>query len=357
MPFISPAIMTSPAQRKPVRALSLTALAVTAAFLVTGCSSGSDAAESDGDFGKLNVQLSWVKDVEFAGEYMADANGYYEEGGFSSVNLIAGPGATESLVASGQALIGITDPISAAPAIINEGAPIKIIGTTYQKNPFSILSLGDKANIQTPEDLIGKRIGVQAGNETLFSALLAANDIEESEVTVVPVQYDPSPLVNGDVDGFLAYVTNESVTLEMQGYDVQNLTYADNGLPFVTESYIAADDSIENNRDALEAFLYASILGWQDALADHQASADLTVEDYGSTLGLDPAKQLRQAQATESLIVTEETEANGLFTISDELLAQNLETIAATGVTITADELFDLSILDDVYAAHPELLN
>ncbi|MFC0531629.1 hypothetical protein [Phytohabitans kaempferiae] len=63
----------------------------------------------------------------------------------------------------------------------------------------------------------------------------------------VPVEYDPSPLLTGDVDGFLAYVTNESVIVESQGYEVTNLLYAENGLKFVTESFIATEDSIANS--------------------------------------------------------------------------------------------------------------
>lgn len=356
MPLTTTAHPRSRFRKNSARVLTATAIALTAAFVVSGCSSSSASSSSDkADYGKLSVQLSWVKDVEFAGEYMADSKGYYKKAGFSEVNLVAGPGATESLVASGKALIGITDPISAAPAIVKQGAPIKIIATTYQKNPFSILSLKDKGDIETPKDLIGKRIGVQAGNETLFQALLKVNGIDSSKVTVVPVQYDPSPLTTGDIDGYFAYITNESVTLQQQGYDVENLTYADNGLPFVTESYIATDDSIKNKRPQLEAFLYATIKGWKDALADPQGSADLAVNTYGKSLGLEPAKELEQAKVTTALIETDETKANGLFTISKTLMAENLKTIKASGVTISASKLFDMSLLADVYKAHPEL--
>jgi ABC-type nitrate/sulfonate/bicarbonate transport system substrate-binding protein len=337
----------------------LLAFATAATLLVTGCASDDAATtNSDGttDFGELSVQLSWIKNVEFAGEYFADSKGYYEDAGFSSTNLIAGPGAAESLVASGQSLVGVSDPISAAPAIVNEGAEVKIIGTTYQKNPFSILSLADGANITTPQDLIGKRIGVQAGNETLFEALLEVNDIDPDDVTVVPVEYDPSPLITGDVDGFLAYVTNESIIVESQGYDVTNLLYADNGLEFATESFVVSQDSIDNNREALKAFLYASILGWKDAVADPQGSADLALDTYGADLGLDADTQLKQAEAANALIETDETDANGLFTISDDLIQSNLEVIKASGTTITADQLFDMTLLDEVYEEHPELL-
>jgi ABC-type nitrate/sulfonate/bicarbonate transport system substrate-binding protein len=335
------------------RITALSAALAVAAIALTGCA----ATEEKADFGALNVQLSWIKNSEFTGQFNADTNGYYTEAGFSSVNLIAGPAATESEVLSGNALVGIANPISTAPVILEEGAPLKIIGTTYQKNPFTILSLKDKGNIATIQDLIGKRIGVQAGpNETLFDALLKANGIDASQVTKVPVQYDPAPLVNGEVDGFLAYVTNESFVVESQGYEVTNLLFADNGLPFVTESFVVTQDSIDNNREALKAFLKATIRGWKDSIADPNAGADLALTVYGKDLGLNADKEYYQSKTQNDILVqTEETAANGLFTISDAMIAQNLATLEAAGYTITADQLFDLSLLAEVYAENPDL--
>ena len=217
--------------------------------------------------------------------------------------------------------------------------------------------LKDGGNIQTVQDLIGKKIGVQAGpNETLFDALLKANGIEQSQVTKVPVQYDPAPLVNGEVDGFLAYVTNESFVVESQGYEVTNLLFADNGLPFVTESFVVTQDSIDNNREALKAFLYATILGWKDAIADSNGGADLALNTYGADLGLNPDKEYYQSKTqNEILVQTEETAANGLFTISEAMIELNLATLKSAGYEITADQLFDLSLLKEVYDEHPEL--
>jgi ABC-type nitrate/sulfonate/bicarbonate transport system substrate-binding protein len=255
-------------------------------------------------------------------------------------------------------LVGIANPISVTPVILNEGAPLKIIGTTFQKNPFTILSLKDGANIATAQDLIGKKIGVQAGpNETLFDALLKANGIDASQVTKVPVQYDPAPLVNGEVDGFLAYITNESFTVEQQGYAVTNLLFADNGLPFVTESFVVTQDSIDNKREALKAFLYATIRGWKDSIANPAEGARLALEIYGKDLGLSIEKEEYQSKTQNDLLVqTDETRANGLFTISDAMIAQNLATLKSSGYEITAAQLFDLSLLAEVYAEHPELL-
>jgi ABC-type nitrate/sulfonate/bicarbonate transport system substrate-binding protein len=341
---------------KKFKPLAAIAAISTAALVLTGCA--SDSAEQTESYGELGVQFSWIKNAEFAGEYFADANGYYQEAGFSSVNFIAGPTATAAVVLSGEVLVGLSDAIAVTPVILEEGAPLKIIGATYQKNPFTILSLKDGGNIQTPQDLIGKRIGVQAGgNETLFDALLAANGIDASQVTKVPVEYDPAPLVNGEVDGFLAYITNESITVQNLGYEVTNLLFAENGLPFVAEAFIVTQDSIDNRREELKAFLYATIRGWKDAIANPDEGARLAVEVYGKDLGLDINKEKQQSKTQNDLLVlTDETRANGLLTISKELQALNIQTLARAGYTITAEQLFDMSLLEEVYAEHPELL-
>jgi len=345
--------VTSPKTGLKGRIKAIAASLAVAAIALTGCAPAAEPA----NYGELNIQLSWIKNSEFAGEFFAVENGYYTEAGFDSVNLIAGPAATEAEVLSGNALVGIANPISAAPIILEEGAPLKIIGTTYQKNPFTILSLKNGGNIQTVQDLIGKKIGVQAGpNETLFDALLKANGIEQSEVTKVPVQYDPAPLVNGEVDGFLAYVTNESFVVESAGNEVTNLLFADNGLPFVTESFVVTQDSIDNNRDALKAFLYATILGWKDSIADSNGGADLALNKFGADLGLNADKEYYQSKTQNDILVqTDETDANGLFTISDAMIELNLATLKAAGYEITADQLFDMSLLNEVYEEHPEL--
>lgn len=336
------------------------AAAASSLLLVTACAgSGAEAGTDAADYGPLDVNLSWIKNAEFAGEYFADANGYYAEEGFSELNLIAGgPGgtSTETMLLSGGALVGTSSPMGVAPVIVEEDAPLKIIGTTYQKNPFVIISL-DGNPITAPEDLLGQRIGVQAGvNETLFDALLEVNGIDAGALEKVPVQYDPQPLVNGDVDGFFGYLTNEVLTLELAGHTTAVLPFADNGLPFVAESFVTTDESIEDRRGELKDFLRATLRGWKDAVADADESARLAVEVYGADLNLDPAKEKMQAEEQNTkLVVTEETEANGLFTISDSLIEENLSILKLAGYDLAAEEIFDLSLLAEVYEENPEL--
>ena len=338
-------------------------LAMLGGSALTACgstSSPSSAASGGGtkSFGELTLRLSWIKNVEFAGSYIADSKGYYKAEGFSSVTLIAGgPSATpqETDVVTKKALVGISAPDITGAAIV-KGAPLKIIGAQYQKNPFCIMSMTGKA-IKTPQDMYGKKIGVQATNESVWAAFVKAAGIDGSKITKVPVQFDPLPLTQGTVDGWFSFVTNEPNDLRSKGFDVTSFMLADFGYPLVSETYMVRQDTIDGNRDLLKAFLKAEIKGWTDNLANPGLGADLAANTYGKGLGLTAAEQTLESATENTLILNADTRKNGLFTVTDMLVEENIRTLATGGLDLTAGKLFDLSILKEVYAESPELVS
>jgi ABC-type nitrate/sulfonate/bicarbonate transport system substrate-binding protein len=340
-----------------IKAAGLGGVALGAGSLLSACG-GSSSGASGGALTNLSLQLSWIKNYEFVGEYLAVEKGYYREAGFAEVALLAGGTSTtaESIVLSGKSTVGLSSTPITAAAISSSGAPLKVIGATYQKNPFAIASLSDHKPIRTVQDLVGKRIGVQAGgNQTLFEALLKANGIDKSQVQIVAVQYDQAPLKNGSVDGFMTYVIND-FKLRLQGYDPVILAFSEGGLPFVAETFIVLQDTIANNRDALKKFLVAEIKGWTDAINDPATAVDLTVQKYGADQKLDYKDQYGSAvEIAEKLIVTDDTNRNGLFTMTDQVIEENLKSLDAMGYRIDAKQLFDLSLITEVYQEHPEL--
>jgi ABC-type nitrate/sulfonate/bicarbonate transport system substrate-binding protein len=326
------------------------------ASTTTAAGSATTAAGTP-DYGTLEYQLSWIKNVEFAGMYLADQNGYYKAEGFSSVNFTAGgPNVSQdAIVASGKAFIGISTPDIAASAILGGAANI-ILGAQYQKNPFCVMSLADNP-IAKPEDMYGKKIGVQSVNEPVWQAFLTANNLDASKIEVVPAQFDPQPLVAGETDGWFSFITNEPNLLKMQGIDTVNMLLNDFGYPLVSEVYIVTKDSLANEREKIKAVLRADIKGWWDSYKDPSAGAKLAAEVYGKDLGLDAEEQTLESEAQNELIFTEETMKNGLFTISDTLLEETMSTLALAGIDIEQSELFDLSVINEIYEENPELVN
>lgn len=330
-----------------------------AALALSACGSSSDAEDESSD--DLTVQLSWIKNAEFAGEFIADSAGYYKAAGLGKATFLAGPVAQEEIVATGKADFGLSNAVSTASAITNSEFPLKIIGATYQKNPFTIVSLPDKGNIRTPQDLVGKKIGVQDPNLGLFKAFLAANDIDEKDVEIVPNGFDVAPLEDKQIDGLVGYVTNESLLVKSHGFDTVDLPFADNNLPFVAESIITTDETLKKRPEDVKAFLEAEIKGWKDACAGdagYERGAKLAVETYGKDIDppLEMKKEIAQAkQQCELLVNTDETAKNGLFTISDDLVKANLTSLKAAGIDISADDLFDLEPLTQLLKEKPEL--
>ncbi|MFT4042841.1 MAG: ABC transporter substrate-binding protein [Gordonia sp. (in: high G+C Gram-positive bacteria)] len=352
---------TGPLDRRSFLRYSLMAGGAAGALGVTGalaaCSSGNGSGGGAGTSStNPKVQLSWLKNIEFAGEYWAVEKGYFKQAGLGTPDLITGGGAgtgVETGLTSNKVWIGFSAPQITAPVIL-QGAKLKSVGAVYQKNPFCIVSSAAKP-IATPKDMVGKKIGVQASNENVFKALLTANGLKESDIDKITVQYDPTPLTKGEVDGWVAYVTNEPITLAASGFANTNFLFADFGLPLVAETVVVKQETIDKERDKVKAFLKADIQGWYDAVADPAGSAKLAVTKYGKTLKLIEDDQEKEAIAQNGLIVSDDTKANGLLTISDELVEQNIEALTKAGYKITADQLFDLSLIKEVYQENPDL--
>jgi ABC-type nitrate/sulfonate/bicarbonate transport system substrate-binding protein len=334
------------------------------AFLAACGSSSKPAASSTSsttagttDLGELVFQLSWIKNVEFAGEYIADTNGYYTKAGFSKVTLLSGGPtvAQDTVVEGGKALVCISAP-DITSALINQGADLVTIGAQYQKNPFAVMSLASSP-INTPQDMIGKKIGVQATNESVWNAFLKANSLDPSKITKVPVQFDPSPLVSKQVDGWFSFVTNEPNLLKTQGVATTTFLLADYKYPLVSETYVVKKSSLSDpaKRAKVKGMLVADIQGWQQNLKDPTLGAKLAANKYGKDEKLTVAEQTLESTSENLLISTSDTKANGLFTITPALIDENISTLALAKINITKEKLFDMTVLSEVYSEHPEL--
>lgn len=300
---------------------------------------------------KVSFQLGWLKTVQWAGSYIADTKGYFTQNGIQPEFIAGGPTVLiEPAVIAGKALIGNSTADKTAAAI-NQGGSLKIVASAYQKAAFDIISLATKP-LMTPKDMEGKKIGVQGGNLQSFTAFMKLNSVDASKVTIVPVQFDPTPLKTGDVDGYLGIYTNEPGALHLQGTETHSMLWDDFGFKLFFDSYCVPTQALADTqqRQTLVKFFRAEIKGWQDCLADETTSVDLTVNNYGKDLKLDPNLEQYEWTAQKSLVSTPYTQQNGLFKLPPDLITQNIQTLAASGISITADKLFDTTLLDEVYA-------
>lgn len=331
------------------------------ATLLSACGGDDDddtSSSGGGEgFGEISVQLSWIKNIEFAGAYVADSEGYYEDEGFSKVTLIDGPGDAIAPLVQGNVLVSYGGSETVANAVLNDDAPLKVIGANFQKNPFCILYLAEDP-LETPEAMKGKTIGVQTANEQIWQALLRANNLEEGDgpdkVKKVPVDFEPTPLENGEVDGFFSFITNEPNILRVKGLDVGTLNLQDTGITLYQQVYTVTEESFETRKDELVAYMRAESKGWQQAIADHDLAIRLTLETYGKDLELNPESQQLEIESQTELQQSDTTAEKGLFYMGDEDLEANIRVLGELGLEVD-ESLYSNEILDEAYADGIEL--
>lgn len=303
------------------------------------------------------MQLGWIANVENAGPYVALDKGYYEAEGIDMTITPGGPSATvEPQVVSGKALVGLNSADIIARAVA-EGAPLKIIAATLQNNPTTVMSLADKP-VNTLQDLVDKRLCVQTSGQSVINAVLTGNGIDPADVEMIPADFDPAPLVAGDCDAFVSLLNNQPLTLKAQGVETKTFLLSEYGynawgnVLFTTDEALADPDT----RKTLEGIVKATAKGWDDALTDTDAAAELMVTGPGKDQNLDLAQQKLAMAEFVDLIKTDETAANGLLTMSPEGIAGNVATMEQ--IEVPGDDLaslFDTSILEAVYANGPDL--
>src|SRR5208282_1009193 len=155
-------------------------LGAVALGLATGVSREARAAD------ELNFQSIWLNDPEFLGYMIAIDKGYYAAEGIKVNYFPGGPNLIpEGALLAGKADVALTNMVGAAIAMTQKGAPLKIIGTQYQKSPLGVISLAS-SNIKGPKDLIGKTVAAPPLSLPIFKASLAVNDVPEDKVKIVP---------------------------------------------------------------------------------------------------------------------------------------------------------------------------
>ncbi len=298
------------------------------------------------------LQLGWIWNVEYAGELVGLVKGYYQAAG---VNLEIRPGGpqmdTVVMLMARKAMMAVEDVMLPGQAV-NHGARLKIIASTFQRSPFAVISLPAKP-IHTPQDMVGKRIGVPTNQAWALKSLCLANQIPPASVQIVPVGYDPAPLVNQQVDGFLAFVTNEPVQLAHQGIETVAMVFADFGLSEFTDTLVVREDDLKDaaKRDTLKKILQGTIRGWQDAITQPDAAAKMMMDRNGSQYALNEDVQTRTLKAEIPFVSTPVSQKQGLMTMTEESIAANIETLGRVGVVIRRS-LFDTTLLEEL-GAHP----
>jgi NitT/TauT family transport system substrate-binding protein len=262
-----------------IKNLGFVVLTILVAMTLPAC--GSKAATQA--LTPITIQLKWLHQAQFAGLYAADQNGYYAAEGLK-VSFIEG-GATvdlEKSVLDGTAQFGDigADTLITARA---DGKPLRAIAVIYRRSPLVFMALAN-SGITRPQDFVGKTIQADTGAITLH-AMLAKVGISSDQYHEVNIGTDLEPFYSGQVQVWNAFINNEVLTAQSEGYKV-NLIYPDDyGIHFYSDTLYATDNYIAANPDLVLRFLRATLKGWTYAIENPNLVAPM-VSKYNPSANL-----------------------------------------------------------------------
>jgi class 3 adenylate cyclase/ABC-type nitrate/sulfonate/bicarbonate transport system substrate-binding protein len=226
---------------------------------------------------KVSLQLKWLHQFQFAGYYVALEKGFYRDAGLDVEIRPGGPGIDAMVdVGSGKADFGVctTGVLLPQPG----QAKAIVLGVIFQHSAANIL-VPSRARINAVSELTGHRLMDASGSDDL-AAMLKQQGVDYAALPRVEHTGNPLDLVAGKADAMVSYVTNEPFLLEQNGIPYRSFTPRTFGFDFYGDNLCTTEALSLRKPEMVQAFLAASLKGWEQALADKQDAVELILRSY-----------------------------------------------------------------------------
>jgi len=291
--------------------LALGIVALVACGIIVGAVLLSNS--STDNMTKVRFRLLWVPQSQFAGFIVAKEKGYYEEVGLDVQLLPAGPDLKPHVtVAAGTDDMGISVPNSIIGARSNN-VPLVAVAQVFQDSPNRYI-LKKQNRISDLRELRGKKVGLWlGGDEAEFVSMLATAEMKLSDVQVIPQEFSVVPFLEDQYVLSQVTVYNELNLIRAQGYEgdeLQVLSPRDYNSAILGDVVFTSEEFLAENPKAVQAFLEASLRGWQFCLDDPEAAVDIVLR---ANPELDRDEQRAQMKAVLSLLTSGPAKTHGLY--------------------------------------------
>ena len=263
---------------------------LSAATLASLTMTGTAWGESHMD-NKVALQLKWVTQAQFAGYYVAQDKGFYDEAGLDVTILPGGPDVAPAQVLAGGGADVMVDWMPSALSVREKGLPVVNIAQPYKTSGLMLVCWKD-TGITGPEDFKGKTIGVWFfGKEYPFLSWMSQAGIPteggDDGITVLKQGFNVDPLIQRQADCISTMTYNEFGQVLDAGIGEEELVtfkYEDQGVATLEDGLYVLEEKLEDPafKEKMVKFVAASMQGWKYAEENPDEAAEIVL-DYDET--------------------------------------------------------------------------
>jgi len=238
----------------------------------------------------VTIQLKWVTQAQFAGYYVAQDKGFYEEAGLNVTIKPGGPDIAPPQVIAGGGADVVVDWMPSALASREKGVPLVNIAQPFKRSGMMLTCRKD-SGITSPDDFAGKTLGVWFfGNEYPFLSWMSKLGVSTEGgdgVTVLKQGFNVDPILQKQADCISTMTYNEYWQVIDAGISADDLLvfkYEEQGVSTMEDGLYVLEKNLDDPAfvDKMARFVAASMKGWEYARANSDEAADIVLDNDAS---------------------------------------------------------------------------
>lgn len=230
---------------------------------------------------KVSFGTNWLAEAEHGGFYQAVADGTYEKYGLDVTIVQGGPqAANRSLLLADQIQFYMNGNLLGSFSAVEQDIPVVEVAAMFQKDPQVLIAHPD-TGIDKFEDLaklptifMGKD-GYASFFQWMMKAFPGFNEAQYK-----PYTFNPGPFLADKESAQQGYITSEPYAIEKEGgFKPLLFLLADQGFDTYSTTIEAKAEFVERNKDLVQRFVDASIIGWYNYLYGDNKAANKLIKE------------------------------------------------------------------------------
>ena len=214
---------------------------------------------------ELVYVTDWKAQAEHGGMYQAVAEGLYDKYGLDVTIRMGGPAIdVQQLMAAGAVDLGTGSNSFFPLNLLQAGADVQAVMAMFQKDP-QILMTHPRDDVASIADMAGMPIMISTGSITSFWVWLD-HQYGFTQDMIRPYTFNMAPFLVDETAIQQGYLSSEPFLALSEGVDPEVYLIADTGYPSYSSLALVPTSLIEENPEAVEGFVNATIEGWYSYL-------------------------------------------------------------------------------------------